>query len=132
MKWDLSDGGWDFNFVKRDGTFALWEVGTDGGEYALDNDGNALLLQPGDSVGASNMFTTGHGGPVNVAAGWLAGVDGYLGVKFYCKRTSAQLRAGRVLRLRAHQDDRHQRLPGNDSRYRVRWRQPHDRHRRCG
>ena len=81
---DLSEGGWDFNFVERDGAFALWEVGTDGGEYALDGEGNALLLQPGDSVGASNTFTTGHGGQVNVAAGWLAGVDGYLGVRFNC------------------------------------------------
>jgi hypothetical protein len=81
---DLSQGGWDFNFVLRFGTFALWEVGTDGGEYLLDNDGNARLLQPGDSVGASNAFSTGTGGNYALASGWLAGVDGYLGVKFNC------------------------------------------------
>jgi hypothetical protein len=81
---NLAEGGWDFNFVLRFDNFALWEVGSDGGEYLLDNDGNAKLLQPGDSVGASDMFSTGTGGNYALAAGWLSGVDGYLGVKFYC------------------------------------------------
>jgi len=81
---DIRDGTWDFNFVERDSTFALWEIGNVSGQYLLDNDGNAALLQLGDSVGPANSFTSGLGGPVNVAAGWLAGADGYLGVQFNC------------------------------------------------
>jgi hypothetical protein len=81
---DIRDGTWDFNFVERDGTFALWEIGSVSGQYLLDNDGNAALLQPGDSIGPDNSFTSGVGGPVTMAAGWLAGVDGYLGVQFNC------------------------------------------------
>ncbi|MEO7431811.1 MAG: hypothetical protein ABIR62_07265 [Dokdonella sp.] len=81
---DLAEGGWDFNFVLRFDNFALWEVGSEGGEYVLDNDGNAPLLHAGDSVGAGNMFSTGTGGNIALAAGWLAGVDGYLGVRFNC------------------------------------------------
>ncbi len=75
-------GDWDINFWD-DGAFALWTVDTYNVEAVVDGDGNAALLQPGDTVGAASAFSA-TGGTVDVAAGWIAGVDGYVGVKFDC------------------------------------------------
>ena len=75
-------GDWDINFWD-DGAFALWNVDTYNVAVVVDGDGTASLLQPGDTVGAASAFS-GTGGTVDVAAGWVAGVDGYLGVKFDC------------------------------------------------
>ncbi|HET7923319.1 MAG TPA: hypothetical protein VFL30_00385, partial [Rhodanobacteraceae bacterium] len=75
-------GDWDLNFWD-DGAIALWTVDTYNVAVVVDGDGNAALLQPGDTVGAASAFS-GTGGTVDMAAGWVAGVDGYVGVKFDC------------------------------------------------
>jgi len=75
-------GDWDINFWD-DGAFALWNVDTYNVAAAVDGDGNVALLQPGDTVGAASTFS-GTGGTVDVAAAWVAGADGYIGVKFDC------------------------------------------------
>ena len=86
-------GNWDFNFWNSSG-LALWKIGgANDGQYAVDGSGKALLMQPGDTVGASNTFTSGTG-LVSMAAGWLAGTDGYLGVKFNCNGRLANPVAG--------------------------------------
>ncbi len=81
---DTRDGIWDFNFVARDGGFALREIGGGAGQYLLDANGKAPLLHPGDTIGADGTFTSGLGGPVDLAAEWLDGADGHLGVMFPC------------------------------------------------
>ena len=75
-------GDWDINFWD-DGAFALWNVDTYNVAAVVDGDGNVALLQPGDTVGAASTFS-GTGGTVDVAAEWVAGADGYVGVKFDC------------------------------------------------
>ncbi|HEY6892695.1 MAG TPA: hypothetical protein VI258_00900, partial [Rhodanobacteraceae bacterium] len=75
-------GDWDLNFWDDSG-FALWTVDTYNVETVVDGDGNAALLQPGDTVGAASTYSA-TGGTVLTAAAWLAGTDGYLGVKFDC------------------------------------------------
>jgi hypothetical protein len=75
-------GDWDINFWDDSG-FALWTVDTYNVEVAVDGSGNAAVLQPGDTVGTASTFST-TGGTVLVADAWLAGADGYLGVKFDC------------------------------------------------
>jgi hypothetical protein len=86
----LDDGGpvsgdWDFNFWSSSNNLTLWKINsTNGGQYAVDGSGKAVVFQSGDTIGSSNTFSTGTGGSVAMAAGWLAGTDGYLGVKFNC------------------------------------------------
>lgn len=75
-------GDWDINFWD-DGAFALWTVDTYNVAVVVDGDGNAMELQPGDTVGAASSFSA-TGGTVDVAAGWVTGTDGYVGVKFDC------------------------------------------------
>ena len=75
-------GDWDINFWD-DGAFALWTVDTYNVAVVVDGDGTAMLMQPGDTVGAASTFS-GTGGTVDVAADWVAGADGYVGVKFDC------------------------------------------------
>jgi hypothetical protein len=76
-------GDWDINFWDDSG-FALYNVDTYSVEVVVDGDGNAMVLQPGDTVGAASTFSDTGGGTVIPAADWLAGVDGYVGVKFGC------------------------------------------------
>ena len=75
-------GDWDINFWDDDG-FALFLVDTYNVEAVVDGDGNAMVLQPGDTVGAASAFSD-TGATVLTSDAWLAGVDGYLGVKFDC------------------------------------------------
>ncbi|HEX5122587.1 MAG TPA: hypothetical protein VFV97_05005 [Rhodanobacteraceae bacterium] len=75
-------GDWDTNFWDDDG-FALYNISTYNVVVAVDGTGNALLLQPGDTVGAASTFSD-TGGTTLTEDAWLAGVDGYLGYKFDC------------------------------------------------
>ena|GEM_PF-277622 len=79
--------GFDFNFWDN-GALAFYSIGndaTDATQYVVDGSGNAVLLQPGDSVGPTSTFSTNDGnGTVNPVAAWLAGTDGYAGVRFNC------------------------------------------------
>jgi len=76
-------GNWDFNFWASGGNFTLWQIGTYSSEYVVDGTGKAIVLHEGDIVGPSLTFTT-TGNSVPAAPEWLAGTDGYLGVKFNC------------------------------------------------
>ena len=75
-------GDWDINFWDDSG-LAFFLVDTYNVEVAVDGDGNAAVLQPGDTVGAASTFSD-TGSTVLSSDPWLAGVDGYLGVKFDC------------------------------------------------
>jgi len=84
----LDDGGpvsgnWDFNFWASGGNFTLWQINTYSSEYVVDGSGKAVVLHPGDIVGPALTFTT-TGSGVPAAPEWLAGTDGYVGVKFNC------------------------------------------------
>ena len=75
-------GDWDINFWD-DAGFALFLVDTYNVEVVVDGDGNAVVMQPGDTVGAASTFSD-TGTTVLTSDPWLAGVDGYLGVRFDC------------------------------------------------
>ncbi len=78
-------GDWDFNFWSSSSNLTLWKINSaNGGQYAIDGSGKAMVFHSGDTVGSSNTFSTGTSGSVTMAADWLAGTDGYLGVKFNC------------------------------------------------
>jgi hypothetical protein len=78
-------GDWDFNFWSSSSNLTLWKINSaNGGQYAIDGSGKAMVFHSGDTIGSSNTFSTGTSGSVTMAADWLAGTDGYLGVKFNC------------------------------------------------
>lgn len=87
----IHDGGpiddlWDFNFFRaRAGNYIgdlfLWEISAS--RYAVDANGEARVFAVGAEIGPDTPFSTGSG-PVAMSAQWLAGADGYLGVKFNC------------------------------------------------
>ena len=80
---DDSGAGADFLFYSLNDTLTLLRMEAAAGTYLVDGGGKAKLLMPGDVVGPSQSF--GHGAlTVEMAAGWLAGTDGYLGVQFNC------------------------------------------------
>jgi hypothetical protein len=76
-------GNWDFNFWASGGNFTLWQINTYSSEYVVDGTGKAIVLHAGDIVGPALTYTT-TGSSVPAAPEWLAGTDGYLGVKFNC------------------------------------------------
>ncbi|HEY0231558.1 MAG TPA: GEVED domain-containing protein, partial [Dokdonella sp.] len=79
-----TSGDWDFNFWDNSG-FAFYTLAEHSTQYVVDGTGNAVVMQPGDVVGPGSVFSTQTGnGTVTAAAGWLAGTDGYAGVKFDC------------------------------------------------
>jgi hypothetical protein len=75
-------GDWDINFWATDSAsqLAFFLVDDYHVEFVVDGNGDAAVLQPGDTVGAASTFAD-FGDP---SPDWLAGVDGYLGVKFDC------------------------------------------------
>lgn len=77
-------GNWDFNFWASSNNLTVWKIGTPNeGHYAVGADGKVALMNVGDIVGPSTTFTTGTGS-VSLSSALLAGVDGYIGVKFNC------------------------------------------------
>jgi len=75
-------GDWDYNFWDSSG-LDFWVVDTHNAQFAVDGSGNALVFQAGDVIDSSLTFG-GDGGSVDPVAAWLAGTDGYAGVKFDC------------------------------------------------
>lgn len=77
-------GDWDINFWAIDSatTLAFFLVSDYNANVVVDGDGNAAVLQPGDTVGAASTFS--GTGTVDASDAWLAGADGYLGIRFDC------------------------------------------------
>jgi len=76
------DPSWDFNFWDNDIGISFYPV--DFGNQAafvVDGDGKVVVMSPGDTVGSSSSFSSSN--PLS-ADGWLAGTDGYVGVRFHC------------------------------------------------
>ncbi len=73
------DGNWDFNFYNFNG-FGLWVIPTYDPMFVTDGNGNAIVMQPGDTIGPASSFESS----VATAPEWLAGTDGYVGVRFNC------------------------------------------------
>lgn len=81
---DRATADWDFEFVG--GPFVGNKLAFDSYEthhsrFAVDDDGNALLLHEGDVVGPSLTFASSH---FVKAPAFAAGGDAYAGVKFNC------------------------------------------------
>lgn len=80
-------GNWDFNFWAsgNPASLTVWKIGVPNeGQYAVGTDGKVALMHVGDVVGPSTTFSSGASGSVSVSSDLLAGVDGYIGVKFNC------------------------------------------------
>ncbi|MEP7044419.1 MAG: hypothetical protein ABI843_15245 [Dokdonella sp.] len=79
------DGDWDVNFWASgsNNDFTFWGVSTYTAEFVVDGSGNGVVLQAGDVVGPSSTFST-TGGTLLASPAWLAGTDGYAGVRFNC------------------------------------------------
>lgn len=73
----------DFDFYTLNGQLTLLRLDTYDGTYAVDSNGKAKLLLPGDVIGPAQTFANGWK-TVEMSAGWPAGTDGYLGVRFNC------------------------------------------------
>ena len=73
------EGNWDFNFYNFNG-FGLWVVPTYDPAFVVDGNGDAIVMQPGDTIGPASTFAS----EVGTAPEWLAGTDGYVGVRFNC------------------------------------------------
>jgi len=78
-------GDWDFNFWLSSNNLTAWKIGPPNeGQYAVDGSGKVLLMHENDVVGPSTTFSSGGSGSVSFSADWLAGADGFIGVKFNC------------------------------------------------
>jgi hypothetical protein len=83
-----TDGDWDAKFFDfADEQLVGYLMPDNGGTYAVDGSGNALVLHAGDTVGPNLSFLMRHAGfsyLVPFAAAWEQGTDAYLGVRFNC------------------------------------------------
>ncbi|THD13406.1 hypothetical protein B1808_08485 [Pseudofulvimonas gallinarii] len=75
-------GPWDINFYATGGQLRAFYISTYQARFVVDGAAIAVL-QPGDTVGPSSVFSTGTG-IINPGAAWLAGADAYMGVRFSC------------------------------------------------
>ena len=78
-----TSGDWDFNFWDSSG-LTFYVMPDNGGTYAVDANGDALVFHAGDVIGSSLTFAPDSPRTIDAAAEWLAGTDGYLGVRFDC------------------------------------------------
>jgi hypothetical protein len=76
-------GDWDIDFWASSDELRFFVIDEYNVSVVVDGDGNAAVLQSGDTIGASSDFSD-TGTTVTPSNEWLAGVDGYLGVKFDC------------------------------------------------
>ncbi|MEO6688176.1 MAG: hypothetical protein ABIS07_00115 [Dokdonella sp.] len=81
-----SSGAWDLNIYDASGgnlTFRTVKTYMDG--LAVDASNNVLVMHAGDVVGPSTYFTyASTAGAFHTSPDWLAGTDGYVGVRFNC------------------------------------------------
>jgi len=76
-------GDWDIDFWSSSDELRFFVIDEYNVSVVVDGDGNAAVLHPGDTIGASSDFSD-TGTTVVPSDEWLAGVDGYLGIKFDC------------------------------------------------